>query len=198
MKSSSAAPWRARALRGAGLLAAALLLAACASVQLAPRDPQPFDLLGRVLVTYSGGAVTANVRWSHGAENDEIWLMTPTGQTFAHIIDSPAGAVLTRADQQTYRAGSVEALTRQGLGWALPLNLLQYWVRGMPAPGAPPTAAERGIDERLATLTQNGWRVALTYHTEGELAGKVRRLDLKDGSNEIRFVVDTWRDAGAL
>jgi outer membrane lipoprotein LolB len=106
--------------------------------------------------------------------------------------------VLTRTDQQQYRAGSVEALTRQALGWALPLNLLQYWVRGMPAPGASPTVVERGPGERLVAFTQNNWRVALTYHTEGELSGKVRRIDLNDGANEIRFVIDTWRDAGAL
>jgi YD repeat-containing protein len=67
----------------------------------------------------------------------------------------------------------------------------------MPAPGTPPTAMERGADGRPAAFTQHGWRVALTYNTDGELAGKVRRVDLNDGANEIRFVVDTWRDAGA-
>jgi outer membrane lipoprotein LolB len=177
-------------LRAAAWLAAALL-AACAVAPLAPRNPQPFDLLGRVLVTYGGGALTANLRWDHAAQQDEIWLMTPTGQTLAHIVDSPAGAVLTRADQQRYEAGSVEALTRQALGWALPLSLLQYWVRGVPAPGSVNDMQKNG--DRPTAFAQHGWRVALTYHTEGELAGRVRRLDLTDGANEIRFVIDTWR-----
>ena len=171
---------------------AAVLLAACAVAPLAPRDPQPFDVLGRVLVTYSGGALTANLRWEHGARQDEIWLMTPTGQTLAHIVDSPDGAVLTRADQQRYEARSVEALTQRALGWALPLSLLQYWVRGIAAPG--PTADIQMNGDRPAAFAQHGWRVALTYHAEGEYAGRVRRLDLTDGANEIRFVIDTWRD----
>jgi outer membrane lipoprotein LolB len=170
---------------------AAVLLGACAVAPLAPRDPQPFDVLGRVLVTYSGGALTANLRWEHGARQDEIWLMTPTGQTLAHIVDSPDGAVLTRADQQRYEARSVEALTQQALGWALPLSLLQYWVRGIAAPG--PTADMQMNGDRPAAFAQHGWRVALAYHTEGEYAGRVRRLDLTDGANEIRFVIDTWR-----
>jgi len=174
---------------------AALLMAACASVPQAPRDPTAFDLLGRALVTYSGGALTANVRWEHGSDQDEIWLMTPTGQTLAHIVDSAQGAVLTRADQQQYRAGNAETLTRQGLGWALPIGLLQYWVRGLPAPGASPTAVERDASNRLLALSQNGWRVALTWNTpDSEHAGLVRRVDLKDGANEIRLVIDTWRD----
>lgn len=174
--------------------AAAALLTACAALPLVPRDPKPFDLLGRALVSYSGGAVTANVRWEHGAERDEIWLMTPTGQTLAHIVDSKEGAVLTRADRQQFRADNVESLTRQGLGWALPLGLLQYWVRGIPAPGAAPAAVERDAAGRLAALTQNNWRVTLAYRPGDEQGGAVRRVDLRDGPNEIRFVVDTWRE----
>jgi outer membrane lipoprotein LolB len=150
-----------------------------------------------VLVTYSGGAVTSNVRWEHSADRDEIWLMTPTGQTLAHVLDTPDGAVLTRADQQQFRAGNVETLTQRALGWPLPLSPLQYWLRGAAAPGANPEAVEKDKDGRLVAFSQNGWQVKLAYHTEGDFAGKARRVDLKDGANEIRFVIDTWREAAA-
>lgn len=184
-------------MRALGGWIAAGLLCACAALPLAPRDPNPFDLLGRALVSYSEGAVTANVRWQHDAQRDEIWLMTPTGQTLAHIVDSKEGAVLTRADQQQFRADNVESLTRQGLGWALPLGLLQYWVRGAAAPGDAPSGVERDAAGRLIALTQNNWRVTFTYRSDGDGDGKassVRRVDLKDGPNEIRFVIDTWRE----
>ena len=180
--------------RLASVLALALLTA-CATVPRAERDARPFDLLGRILVSgSSGGAMTANLRWQHAAQ-DEIWLMTPTGQTLAHIVDTGKDAVLTRADQKTYRAGSVESLTQQGLGWALPLSLLQYWVRGEPAPGFPATGVERDAAGKLTAVSQNGWRAALTYNSEGEAAGLVRRVDVTGSGNEIRFVIDTWRNA---
>lgn len=178
-------------------LALAVILAACAAIPRAPRDPQPFDLLGRVAVTYPAGAVTANLRWEHSPDEDQIWLMTPTGQTLAFIVDTGNGATLTRADQQQYKARSVEELTRQALGWALPLSLLQYWVKGEPAPGTAAIAAERGADGKLAAVTQNDWKAAFTYYTEGESTGRVRRLDLSDGPNQIRLVIDTWRSAHA-
>lgn len=181
--------------RAFAAIVVAALFAACAAVPLAPRDPQPFDLVGRVLVTYSGGAVTANLRWEHALEQDQIWLMTPTGQTLAYIVDSPQGATLTRADRQQYRAGSVEALTQQALGWPLPLSLLQYWVRGQLAPGSAAAAVERGPDNTLLTLTQNDWQVGFTYHPEGDMRGRVRILDLDDGANKIRLVIDNWRIA---
>ena len=184
------------AVRAAAVLAIAALLAACAAVPLAPRSSQPFDLLGRFLVTYRDGSVTGNLRWEHTQAEDRIWLMTPTGQTLAYIVDSKDGATLTRADQKRHRAGSVEALTQQALGWPLPLALLQYWVKGDVAPSSKPESVEKG-PAGVSALTQNGWRVAFTYYAEGELAGRVRRLDLSDGANEIRLVIDTWRDAAA-
>jgi outer membrane lipoprotein LolB len=185
-------------LRSFAAVLTAAILAACAAVPLAPRDPHSFDLLGRARVAYGTGSTTANLRWEHTAREDQIWLMTPTGQTLAHIVDSAQGATLTRADRKQYRAGSVEALTQQALGWPLPLALLQYWVRGRPAPGSVPQSVERGPDNALVALTQNGWQVTFTYYSDGEMSGKVRTLDLNDGANQIRLVIDTWRDAQAL
>ena len=194
MKACALALLGSAALRSAAALTLVTMLAGCATAPLAPRDTRAFDLLGRVLVTYSGGAVTSNVRWEHGADRDEIWLMTPTGQTLAHVLDTADGAVLTRADQQQFRAGNVETLTRRALGWALPLSPLQYWLRGAPAPGSDPEVVEKDKEGRLVAFRQNGWDVKVAYQSEGELAGKARRLDLKDGANEIRFVIDTWRE----
>jgi outer membrane lipoprotein LolB len=185
------------AVRSAFALSVAIALSGCVTAPLAPRDSRAFDVLGRVLVTYSGGAVTSNVRWEHAADRDEIWLMTPTGQTLAHVLDGADGAVLTRADQQQFRAANVETLTRRALGWPLPLSPLQYWLRGAAAPGSEPEAAEKDNQGRLVAFRQNGWDVKVAYNDQGELAGKARRVDLKDGANEIRFVIDTWRDTAA-
>jgi outer membrane lipoprotein LolB len=183
-------------LRGlAPAIVLAAVCAACAPLRLAERDPRPFDLLGRVLVAYESSALTANVRWHHTAETDEIWLMTPTGQTLAHILDSREGAVLTRADQQQYRAMSVEGLTRQVLGWPLPLAALQYWVRGMPVPEAPVAGAARDPADRLVSLAQLGWQVTFSYPEDEAGRRLPRRIDLREGGNEIRFVIDTWREA---
>ena len=175
----------------------ALLLPACAA--LAPErradiPPEaPFDLLGRVLVSYGGRAFSSNVRWQHTAESDEIWLMSPVGQTLAHIVYDADGAILTAADQQKYRASSVESLTRQALGWELPLARLQYWVRGKLVPGSAPDAVERDALQRLAALTQDGWRMAFVNYPPEQHGGLPRRLDLAGASQEIRLVIDDWR-----
>lgn len=173
----------------------ALLLSACAALAPEPRVPAaaPFDLLGRVLVSYDGRAFSSNVRWQHTAQGDEIWLMSPAGQTLAHIIHAGDGAVLTAADQQQYRAGSVESLTRRALGWELPLDRLQHWVRGQVAPGSAPDALERDAGQRPAVLVQDGWRIAYVNYPPEQHDGLPRRLDLASGAQSIRLVIDDWR-----
>ena len=176
-------------------LVAAAGLAACAALGPPPPAPSeaPFDIVGRVAVNFDGRAFSSNVRWQHAGAREEVWLMTPLGQTLAHIVADDAGATLTAADQKQYRAASVESLTRQALGWDLPLAHLTWWVRGEPAPGAPPAAVQRDERGRLTRLDQDGWRIAFENYPPGEHGGLPRRLDLRSGTQEIRFLIDRWR-----
>ena len=176
-------------------LVAAASLAACAVFDPQPpaASQAPFDLVGRVAVNFEGRAFSSNVRWQHAGGRGQVWLMTPLGQTLAHIVADGDGATLTGTDQKQYRAASVGSLTRQALGWELPLARLTWWVRGEPVPGNPLAGAERNERGRLTFLDQDGWRVALVYYPPGDYGGHPRRLDLKSAAQEIRFVIDAWR-----
>jgi len=178
-------------------LGVAVAVAACATLapdsRIPPAASPAFDLSGRVLASYDGRAFSSGVRWQHAPGRDEIWLLSPVGQTLAYIVSEPDGATLTAADQKQYRAASVERLTRQALGWELPLALLQHWVLGQPAPSSAPDAAGRDADERLVALTQDGWRIAFVNYPRAEHGGLPRRLDLSGGAYEIRLVIDGWR-----
>lgn len=178
-------------------LAAAVTLAACAALvteEGVSRAPSPFDLSGRVVVSYDGRAFSSGLRWHHLPERDEIWLLTPLGQALAHIVSTAEGATFTGADRKQYRGAGVEALTRQALGWELPLTRLQYWVRGEPAPSGDVQGVERDADQRVIRLVQGDWRISITHYLDGEHQGLPRRLELSRASNEtIRLVIDEWR-----
>lgn len=177
-------------------LAAALAMSACAVLPPAvPHYPTPFDLSGRVRVNHDGRAFSSGVRWQHAPGRDEMWLLTPVGQALAHIVSEADGASYTGADRRQYQAATVEALTRQALGWELPLTRLQYWARGEIAPGSTPDAVERDAGQRLARLEQDGWRIEFTNYSADEHSGLPRRLDLVRGTYEIRLVIDLWRAA---
>lgn len=174
--------------------AVALLCTGCAMLASGPNVPaaEAFDILGRVLASSEGRAFSANFRWRHGALDNEIWLMSPVGQTLAYIAADANGATLTAADQQEYRALSVEGLTRQALGWPLPLAQLQHWIRGGSVPGSAAAVLTRDARGRLFLLEQEGWRIRYTYPETGD--GLLpRQLELTQGGQRIRMVVDEWR-----
>jgi outer membrane lipoprotein LolB len=181
-----------RVARALAAGAAALLCAGCA--MLMPNVPvaEPFDILGRVLASSEGRAFSANFRWRHADVDNEIWLMSPVGQTLAYIAADAGGATLTTADQQEYRALSVEGLTRQALGWPLPLAQLQHWIRGGTVPDSATAVVTRDTRGRLSLLEQEGWRIRFTYPETGD--GMLpRQLELTQGGQRIRMVVDEWR-----
>jgi len=179
-------------LRALAASIALLALAACAA--FAPRADVPdFDMLGRVFVGYEGPSFSSNLRWNHAEGADQIWLMSPLGQTLAYIEDGATGASLTGADQQQYHAASVESLTRRALGWSLPLAELRYWVRGEEVPGAPAADVQRAADGRLLELTQAGWKITFTPPAQHAGNRLPQRLQLSNGSQQIRLVIDEWR-----
>ena len=178
-------------------LAAAFTVAACATLVPdggPPRAPQPFDLSGRVLVSYEGRAFSSNLRWQHLPERDEIWLLTPLGQALAHIASAADGATFTGADHKQYRGAGVEGLTRQALGWELPLTRLQYWVRGEIAPDSAPQGVARDDAGRLTQFAQDEWQISIAHYPPHENEGLPRRLELRRGADQtIRLVIDAWR-----
>jgi len=180
------------------LLVAMAVLNGCASLALAPERvtrAAPFEIVGRVLVSYDGKGFTAGVRWAHAADADEVWLMTPTGQALAQIREDAEGATLVGVDQVKYRAGNIEAMTKRALGWELPAKRLQHWVRGTPAPDTPAEITERDESGRIRRLTQDGWRITYEYYAAPENAGLPRRMDVVGATQTLRLVIDNWERA---
>jgi outer membrane lipoprotein LolB len=185
-------------LKSCAVLAAAALLSACALMQ--PERPveraRAFDLVGRVAVKYEGRAFSGGVRWEHTVERDEVWLLTPVGQALAHIVGDAQGATYTGADHSRHTARDIGSLTRRALGWELPIEHLSWWVQGAIAPAAVIQQVERDEHGRLVTLAQEGWRIAYTHYPPAEQGGRPRRLDIANGGQEVRLVIDSWRRDG--
>lgn len=170
---------------------AAALLAACAGVRpLAPvTAPAPgFELSGRIAVRYQERSFSSAVRWKQNAGNDELWFTAPLGQTIAYLRADAGGATLTNADQQQYRAGSIESLTRSAFGWRFPVAALRYWVIGEPAPQLSLAAVERDGASRITRLQQDDWRVAFDYAAPD--ARRPARVEVAGAQAVIRLVID--------
>lgn len=157
--------------RHAGTLRAALagvafVLAGCASTPPGPGEA-PWTT-GRLSVRIEAHAdraaqsVSAAFELRGDGNGGELRLNSPLGTRVASARWAPGVAVLDQGQgEQGY--DSLEALSQQALGEALPLAALPDWLAGRPWPGAP---HRTGIDG-LSGFEQLGWQVDLARRAEG-------------------------------
>ena len=149
-----------------------------------------FSLTGRVAVKLAQRGYSAKLTWRHAAAGDRMRLLSPVGSVIAELEADASGAVLTTGDKKEYRSGNVQALTREVLGWDLPLEGLQHWVVGRAEPGLPVQAEERDARGRLTRLTQNDWHISfLDYAGDSSLPA---RMALVYENLNLRLIVDRW------
>jgi outer membrane lipoprotein LolB len=149
-----------------------------------------FSLNARVAVKMENRGYTATMRWHHTAERDVIRLLSPVGSTVGELEADASGATLRTGDKKVYRAEDAQALTRDVLGWDLPLAGLRYWVTGRVDPDAPLQGQERDDKQRLKSLTQNDWHITyLEYFKDGALPA---RMTLTYDRLSLRLLVERW------
>ena len=182
-------------LRKVALFALLALVAGCATQppKVLPRSNNAIDafsLNGRVAVKLDERGYTASLRWRHSATRDSLRLLSPVGSVVGQIETDDNGATLTTADKKKYRASDVQTLTREVLGWDLPLAGLRHWVIGRADPATPIQAEERDDQQRLTSLEQRDWRIAyLDYFGASALPA---RLSLVYDRLKLRLIIEAW------
>lgn len=171
-------------------LAAAVLVAACAELQLRlPADELQFELAGRIAVRYGDEASSGNIAWRHGRSDDEVLITNPLGQGVARIVRAGGSVALTTPDGGEHRAPDAETLTERVLGFRLPLEGLADWVRARPGPGS--HEAQRDAGGRMVELRQSGWKVEyLDWDADGT---RPSRLKLSYPGIELRLAIAEWK-----
>lgn len=172
----------------------ALILEGCASVPSAPRInvesslQASWTLQGRIGVQAGEQSLSGQIHWQHSAETDEVLLTSPLGQGVARIVRDVDGVALEVPNQPTRRAPDAESLTREALGYTLPVAGLAWWMQARPDP-AQAFEATRDAAGHLTQLKQHGWVIDyLQYAADG----RPRKLAVTREGLEIRLVADSW------
>ncbi|WP_137940171.1 lipoprotein insertase outer membrane protein LolB [Chitinivorax sp. B] len=185
------------------LICITTLLAACSSVPTITGiqstvpvsvETSAFELQGRLGVKHEKGGQHGNVSWRHLPASDDVEMRSPLGSIVAKLQVNAQGASIDFGDGHIQHASTIESLSKELLGWELPLTGLRYWVLAQPIPDAP-SQSQKDSQGRIIQLNQNGWVIVYTnYPDNNSLPGKIimRRKLL-----EIRLVVDTWSISNA-
>jgi outer membrane lipoprotein LolB len=191
----------------AGALGVLGALAGCATTS-APRSTtavapyrDTLDLAGRIAINYSRDgkqeSLSGKFTWRQTAANTDVTLISPTGQTVAVINVTPTSATLKRSGEPTRTASDLDSLTRQTLGWSLPVSGLRDWLQGyaVAADGARFTASPASD----TVVTRDGWKLDyVSWQDESAAVPQPKRIDVtrialgqQVDDMSIRIVIDS-------
>jgi len=184
------------ACRCIGFVLATAFIGGCAVVPSTPGVAPParatldaFTLEGRFSLRHENKNYSGRLSWRHQGPDNTLLLSSPFGQGMAEITTHADGAQLTTSDGKLYTAVDAETLTRDVLGYPLPLAQLTDWVRGRDgAPGV----AERDPQGRPSRLRYEDWRIEYAYEGDDPQAPPSRIFADRAGGFELRLKIDEW------
>jgi len=186
-------------------------LAACTAVPQRPADDAgqtafltrsgqlggipSWGLAGKISLDDGDQGGSGKLQWDVEPGLSELDFHGALGRGAWHLRVGPGLARLQLADGTVETAPGVGELIRDQIGWPVPLDALQWWVRGLAAPGP---VENRLLDAQglLISLRQFGWNVE--YDRYGLFAGVQMpvRLDAKSGNYRVKLAISHWRMGG--
>ena len=166
---------------------AALVLAACAPPPMLQQTGWPqadntsdFTAEGRLAVKMEGKGSYANFDWAYQNQVQTINVNTPLGNTVGQLCQDKQGVLAVDNKGQVYYAQTAEQLSRQLLGFELPVQYLHIWANGKRVADAPYQLLSDG------RLQQFDWTISRTLNQSGH----TRVLLLESAKLSVRLVFD--------
>lgn len=157
-----------------------------------------FRVKGKVGFIHNKTGGNASIDWQQAGTYYAIRLYGPLGSESVSIRGGPKRITLTRSNGRRLSASSPEILILQELGYEIPVSGLQYWLKGIPAPGKLTHAPTLDAQGRLLQLEQQGWIIRyIAYKNDGGLSlpQKIQLERHKDKNNQadkLKFVFQKW------
>jgi outer membrane lipoprotein LolB len=162
-------------------------LSGCATTATAPRSSaavaayqENIEMAGGIFISYTRDGkrepLNGSFSWRQTKTNTDVDLISPTGQTVAIINVTPRSATLTESGKPPKTAPDLDTLTRQTLGWTLPVSGLRDWLQGY--------ANDRDGKRFVASpsndnvITRDGWKLEyVSWQDDNAAVPQPKRID---------------------
>ncbi|MBD2858750.1 outer membrane lipoprotein LolB [Spongiibacter sp. KMU-158] len=169
-----------------------LILSGCAINPPIPTENEGWHLRGRIGYWDTNTKESGSIDWQYcDPENTVLKLQGPLGIGGLKIITQPGLATLELGEQQ-YRAESAEELAARA-GWPLPVEALQYWVRGRAAPHSP-LKGQMNPSGQLIELEQYGWHIQYLSYDDSS-SPLPQKIEATQGSQRLKLIIRDWLTA---
>ena len=193
------------------LLTCALLLPACSlfetrqppvsnltydwpSLQAQLTAQSRWRIMGKIGVRTPEDSMSAAINeWTQINDVYDVHLSsTFLGLGSARLRGNAAFVTLEESGEEPVSSDYPELLIEQSLGFPLPLGHLQYWIKGLPAPGTFHLHAdpETGLPKRIE---QFGWTLEYSKHMQSSGLPMPGKIKLSRGPIRIILAIKEWQ-----
>lgn len=191
------------------LLLITLCATGCVSVRQPPRQPntgrrKPFSVRiarlkrlrrwrveGAVGVVQPHDSESARFQWQQNGKSYTIHLAGALNVGSTTIQGGAGWVKVSRANGQHWQGKSPNALIASKLGWALPVQQLRYWIRGIPAPARYQQLRTDGYGH-LQSLQQLGWTINWSRYKQMGAVDLPQWIVLQRAGWKIKVLARQW------
>jgi outer membrane lipoprotein LolB len=161
------------------------------------RSLEHWSLDGKLAVSDGEDGGSGRLEWRAEPGLSELDFRGTLGRGAWQLDIETERAILNLANGDSWQAPDVSTLVREHVGWDVPVDALEWWVRGLAAPGR----VERrdfDADGRMTFLSQYGWDVAYDRYKEYSGMSLPMRLEARRGEQHVKLAMRRWwfRDSG--
>ncbi len=128
----------------------------------------------------------------HGAQF-QLRLVAPLGRGTYQLAGDGEQVDLIVPDGGHFFAADAQSLMEEHLGWSIPLDGAEYWLRGLVAPNSTPSYINLDDLGRLQDLEQQGWRISVLRRlTVGDF-DLPSKLFMHYQDLKVRIVISSWK-----
>lgn len=146
---------------------------------------------GRVAIRYAEEGGQGLLHWRQQDESYDLRFYDALNRLQLHIEGNGNGVKLHARNGDVREASNAESLMQDYLGWAVPVDALRYWVRGLPEPSMEIRESQMS-NSRLTQLAQGDWQIQYQRYEEVEGIWLPDLLKINAPDLIIKLVVEKW------
>lgn len=151
-----------------------------------------WGLVGKISLDDGDDGGSGRLQWSVEPGHSELDFHGAMGRGAWHLQIGQDGVLLKMADGTEQAADDVNDLIQERMGWPIPLDALQWWVRGLVAPGVIESETY-GSEGLLTSLRQFGWDVDFKRYASVDGVELPVRLNATNDNYRVKLAISRWR-----
>jgi outer membrane lipoprotein LolB len=154
------------------------------------RQVESWQMKGRVSFRQGKEGWHGRISWKSDASTDRIKISGPIGQGALIIRLKEGIGEVVHADGRVEVVSDPSVLLERKLGFAVSIEALRWWVRGLPSTDSSFELLESDVG--VISFIQQGWVIS-QWDFRGD-KGRVQpyRLTVQREAKRLKFVVDRW------